>query len=140
MKQGYIVLLVVFLALSYSFSLTHGFIYSTGTDGSFVYARDTYSSSANDDLVIEGGLIWFSAPLLLKVVRWKKEIGVIDLLVCGVAWIVQLLSLSALDSSIGLTIRQDRNLILLLWLVAFFALIPVLILGFSKGRATLAAG
>lgn len=140
MKQSYIVLLVVFLALSYSFSLTHGFIYSTGTDGGFVYARDTYSGSTNDDLVIEGGLIWFSVPLLLEMVRWKKDIGVIDLAVFGLAWCVQLCSLVALDSSIGLTIRHDRNLILLLWLITFFALVPVVLLGFSKGRTTGTAG
>ncbi len=140
MKQSYVVLLLIFLALSVSFSLTHGFIYSSASDGSFVHARDTYSSSANDDLVIEGGLIWFSVPLLLKILRWKKEIEVIDMVVFGLAWVAQLLSLSALDSSIGLTIRHDRNVILLLWLVNFFVLVPVVILGFSRSRATLSAG
>jgi len=140
MKQSYIVLLLLLLALSYGFSLTDGFVYSAGADGGLIHARDTYSSSSNDDLVVEGGLLWFSVPLLLKVVRLKKEIGVVDLAVFAVAWLIQLLSLTAVDSSIGLTLRQGRNLILLLWFFTYFALVPVSVVGFSKSRIEVAGG
>ena len=129
---------LLFGLLSYSFSETGGLAYSIGPS-ELAYVRELESSGSDDGIGIEMGVLCAGAALIWGAFRFRSRFGFADLLLQGVLLTVQAAYLAAIEvGSVFDTVVRDRNVVLALWLVVYFALWSCWLIGLGlthRGRS-----
>lgn len=134
----YFVLLLLLILFSYFFMKSKGFVYDTDNMGNLLYTNDLFSSGSDDNLCIAIGTILFCIPLIFKLIRFKKELNISDVIVFLVVWVVQLIFLFTIEAgSILDTIYIGFNIPLMSWIVIYIASLLIclnVLYGFIKPR------
>lgn len=134
-KLIYMIVLLLLILASFFFSITKGLAFKEEyVTGKFQYVTDSEGNLGSDDNGwILVGVFIFIIPLIIRVVRFKKQFTIFEMCFAFLCLLIQLGCLFLIEEGdIIFTIFYLKNFILLLWLLSYVAYGVLIVLIFIR--------